>query len=149
MKYGMLVLPVQGAQRYMEVIGRETQMQFEEMNTLPGTSVTKWNVDEFLANDGAYTLDEVEAELQGLYKRFNSFKENNANMMAERNRAFEELQVIKQALAMHGTAPPRATTARPGNGTNDLQRSLLGNDADGETRDDRRMCQIAGVIDRA
>merc|ERR1719291_996791 len=108
MKYGMLVLPVQDARRYIDTIGKETNMQFEDMNAremrrpyrkhvqridemerilrfmfeelgrIEGCNIQKNKVDQFLGADNFYKLDEVEVDLQKLYKQFVSFKENNA-----------------------------------------------------------------------
>ncbi|CAE8611648.1 unnamed protein product [Polarella glacialis] len=136
MKFGMLVLPVQDAKKYVEHIGKETNLQFEDMNSRDmrrpyrkhvqridemerilrfmfeeigrsGVEITKNRVNEFLEGE-SYKLESVEAELQGLYSNFVKFKENNATLSLQRNQAAEEAQVVSTAMTMliGGTVSP-------------------------------------------
>lgn len=132
MKYGMLVFPVQDARRYIDKIGKETNIQFEDMNAhemrrpyrkhvqridemerilrfvfdemtkIDGCKIIKNRVNEFLDADsnGAYLLDNVEAELADLYKKWTLSKGMNDTLMNERNHAVEETQVAETALRM-------------------------------------------------
>mmetsp|Transcript_72750 Transcript_72750/g.151907 ORF Transcript_72750/g.151907 Transcript_72750/m.151907 type:complete len:811 (-) Transcript_72750:188-2620(-) len=167
MKYGLLVLPVQDARRYIEKIGKETAIQFEDMNAremrrpyrkhiqridemerilrfmleeigkLDGCTITKNKLDEFMATDSSYKLDEVEGELQQLYSSFVKFKENNMNLVAEKNQAVEEKEVISAALQILGGSA--------GSGVGDidaLRRPMLEDDALGG----RRLGYVSGVV---
>mmetsp|Transcript_66010 Transcript_66010/g.148341 ORF Transcript_66010/g.148341 Transcript_66010/m.148341 type:complete len:811 (+) Transcript_66010:104-2536(+) len=134
MRYGMLVLPVQDARKYVDIIGKETNIQFEDMNgremrrpyrkyiqridemerilrflfeeigKIEGCEVKKNLVDEFLEADSSYKLDEIEVELAHLYQQFVKFKDNNATLQTQRNQAVEELQVVQTAMRMLGAS---------------------------------------------
>jgi allophycocyanin-B len=134
MKYGMLVLPVQDAKKYVDQIGRETNIQFEDMNSrdmrrpyrkhiqridemerilrfmfeeiskLDGCEILNQRIDQFLAKDDIYKLDAVEAELQGLYQSFIKFKENNVSLTSDRNQAIEESEVVSAAMEILGAS---------------------------------------------
>lgn len=140
MKYGMLVLPVQDAKKYVDQIGRETNIQFEDMNSrdmrrpyrkhiqridemerilrfmfeeiskLDGCKIINQRIDQFLANDEIYKLDAVEAELQGLYQSFIKFKENNVSLTSDRNQAVEESEVVSAAMEILGASGTSRTT---------------------------------------
>jgi len=135
MKYGMLVVPVQEARRYIDVIGRDIKLQFQDMNAhdvrrpyvkyiqrivevermiravsedvlkIEGCEVVKHKVESFLQNDdAAYTLDEVEAAVQQIYKQFQQFNEKHVVLSSQRSQATEELRVVEAALAsLQGT----------------------------------------------
>jgi len=165
MRHGLLVLPVQDARRYIDKLGKATNLQFEDMNAtgmrrpyrkhiqridemerilrfmfdeiakLDGCEIKTNAVDEFLANDGAYKLDPVEAELQRLYQNFTKFKDNNANLVAEKNQAIEEQKVIQAALKVLGA----------GVGSAGLEAPLLGDDALGGSS----LGYLAGVVAKA
>lgn len=92
MKYGMLVLPVQDARRYIDRLGKDTNLQFEDMNSremrrpyrkhvqrldecerilrfmfeeiarIEGCEIQKNKVDEFLSAASSYKLEMVEGE---------------------------------------------------------------------------------------
>jgi len=128
MKHGTLVLPIDHAHQFVDLIGSKTKMQFEDMNSrdmqrtykkyiqridemerilrflfeelqrVPGAEVQKNQVDDFLENARDLKLDEVEATLKGLYSQFVQFKENNMNLQTEKNQANEETQVVEAAL---------------------------------------------------
>merc|ERR1719191_957304 len=118
MNHGTLVLPVERARDFMDLIGRNANFQFEDMNSqdmrrpykkyiqrldelervlrflfdelskIPGSEVMKNQVDSFLENDHEYKLDAVESELKKLYEQFMKFKENNTDLNEQRNAAF-------------------------------------------------------------
>jgi len=167
MKYGMLVLPVQDARRYIDKIGKETNIQFEDMNAremrrpyrkhiqridemerilrfmfdeiskIDNCDVQKNRVDEFLAADGTYKLDVVEAQLAQLYQQFLKFKENNVKLMTERNQAVEEAEVVAAALKILGSSGASVGS--------DMTAPLVKDDA----LADRRLGYIAGVVPKA
>jgi len=129
MKRGTLVLPVDRARHFIDLIGHHTSMQFEDMNAremhrpykkhiqridemerilrflvdelkhIPGSEVVKNNVDIFLENADDYKLDEVEGKLKRLYQDFLTFKENNTKLADKRNAALEERYVVQTAIA--------------------------------------------------
>mmetsp|Transcript_79806 Transcript_79806/g.258575 ORF Transcript_79806/g.258575 Transcript_79806/m.258575 type:complete len:812 (+) Transcript_79806:94-2529(+) len=172
MKYGLLVLPVQDARRYIERVGKATNIQFEDMNAhhmrrpyrkhiqridelerimrfmfeelskLEGCDITQNKVQEYLDFDGNYKLDEVEADLQQLYTNFVKFKGNNATLLNEKNQAVEESEVIMAALQILGIAGPAAPTAGTEEG---LRRPMLEDDA----LAGRRLGYVAGVVLKA
>jgi len=148
MKHGTLVLPVDRARQFVDMIGHNTKMQFEDMNAremvrpykkyiqridemerilrfltdelgrVPGLEVTKNNVSSFLENADEYKLDEVEAKLTQIHKEFIQFKENNAKLTGRRNAALEERYVVQTAVA----SMAHASATRP------VQRSNRGDD---------------------
>eukprot|EP00913_Durusdinium_trenchii_P015696 g14751.t1 len=93
MKHGTLVVPVDRAREFIDLIGRNTKMQFEDMNArdmhrpykkyiqridemeriirfleeeltkVPGASPVRHNVDAFLDHSDEYKLDDVESLL--------------------------------------------------------------------------------------
>eukprot|EP00418_Pyrodinium_bahamense_P090121 CAMPEP_0179025010 /NCGR_PEP_ID=MMETSP0796-20121207/7754_1 /TAXON_ID=73915 /ORGANISM="Pyrodinium bahamense, Strain pbaha01" /LENGTH=847 /DNA_ID=CAMNT_0020720997 /DNA_START=44 /DNA_END=2587 /DNA_ORIENTATION=+ len=129
MKHGTLVLPIDRARQFIDLIGAHTKMMFEDMNArdmhrpykkyiqridemerilrflmdeltkVPGTEVIKNNVDSFLEHADDYKLDEVEARLKQIYQGFILFKENNAKLTGRRNAALEERYVVQTAIA--------------------------------------------------
>jgi len=129
MKHGTLVLPVDRARQFIDLIGANTKMQFEDMNArdmyrpykkyiqridemerilrflmdeltkVPGAEVIRNNVDNFLENADEYKLDEVEARLKQIHQDFIQFKENNAKLTGKRNAALEERYVVQTAIA--------------------------------------------------
>jgi len=129
MKHGTLVLPIDRARQFIDLIGYHTKMQFEDMNArdmhrpykkhiqridemeriirflmeeltrVPGAEVVKNHVDAFLNNADDYKLDDVEARLKQTYQDFMQFKENNAKLTGRRNEALEERYVVETAIA--------------------------------------------------
>eukprot|EP00929_Paragymnodinium_shiwhaense_P069471 TRINITY_DN3502_c0_g1_i1.p1 TRINITY_DN3502_c0_g1~~TRINITY_DN3502_c0_g1_i1.p1 ORF type:complete len:836 (+),score=230.49 TRINITY_DN3502_c0_g1_i1:131-2638(+) len=129
MKHGTLVLPVDRARHFIDLIGSKTNMQFEDMNAremhrpykkhiqridemerilrflfeefarTPGNEVVRNNLDSFLDNADDYKLDEVEARLKKMYQDFMTLKENNAKIATKRNEALEERYVAQTAIA--------------------------------------------------
>eukprot|EP00928_Gymnodinium_smaydae_P003848 TRINITY_DN1135_c0_g1_i7.p1 TRINITY_DN1135_c0_g1~~TRINITY_DN1135_c0_g1_i7.p1 ORF type:complete len:811 (+),score=230.32 TRINITY_DN1135_c0_g1_i7:66-2498(+) len=161
MKQGTLVLPLQDARRYVDLIGKKLNVQFEDMNAkemrrpyrkhvqridemerilrfltaelgqMEGCTTIKNHVEDFLENDSAYTLDAVEAELQSLNKQVVAFKENNATLLSERNQAQEEVQVTGRAL----------TLLQSGRRSEGLTAPLVADEVG-----DRRLGSVAGVV---
>jgi len=129
MQHGTLVLPIDRARQFIDLIGANTKMQFEDMNArdlhrpykkyiqrldemerilrfllqeltkVPSAEVVKNNVDSFLERADDYRLDQVEARLKQLYHDFIQFKENNATLVSKRNAAAEEGYVVQTAIA--------------------------------------------------
>lgn len=121
MKHGTLVLPVDRARDYIDLIGEKTNMQFEDMNVrdmhrpykkyiqridemerilrflgdeisrIPEAHVEKDNLEDFLAHSNDYKLEDIEVSLKRSYNDFVQFKENNSNLTTKRNAALEEL----------------------------------------------------------
>eukprot|EP00922_Rhytidocystis_sp_ex-Travisia-forbesii_P043348 GHVS01064672.1.p1 GENE.GHVS01064672.1~~GHVS01064672.1.p1 ORF type:complete len:837 (+),score=111.29 GHVS01064672.1:172-2682(+) len=138
MKHGTLVLPSDRARDFIDVLGRSTFIQFVDMNEhsmrrqyrkyiqridetdrilrflfeeiakLPGGNLTKNKVDNFLQFDSCYQLDRVEETLNKLYVQFVRFRDNNADLVEQKNTAVEEKNVLIAATvqlqegALHG-----------------------------------------------
>lgn len=135
MKHGTLVLPVDRARHFVDLIGASTNMQFEDMNArdmhrpykkyiqrvdemerilrflleeltrVPGAEVVKNNLDSFLENAEDYKLDEVEARLKSIHHDFIQFKSNNVKLTDRRNAALEESYVVHTAIASMANIP--------------------------------------------
>jgi V-type H+-transporting ATPase subunit a len=168
MKHGTLVLPVDRARDFVDLIGEKTNMQFEDMNTsdmsrpykkyiqridemerilrflgdeitrIPEAHVKKDNLEDFLAHSNDYKLDDIEVSLKRIYGEFVQFKENNSNLVTKRNEALEELYVVKTAIAQIGHRSSGRGQAMGDEA--DATQSLLGNSSD------TKFSNIAGVI---
>jgi V-type H+-transporting ATPase subunit a len=129
MKHGTLVIPVERARHFIDLIGRNCSMQFEDMNAqdmrrpykkfvqrldemerilrflfdelskIPGTELKKNQIQTFLECDGEFKLDSVESGLKKLYDQFMRFKDNNAVLLEQLNAAVEERCVMQSASA--------------------------------------------------
>jgi V-type H+-transporting ATPase subunit a len=129
MKRGTLVLPIDRAREFIDLIGASTKMQFEDMNArdlhrpykkhiqridemerilrflmdeltrVPGAEVVKSSVDSFLEHADEYKLDDLEARLKQIHQDFIQFKENNVKLTSRRNAALEERYVMDVAIA--------------------------------------------------
>jgi len=140
MKHGTLVLPVEQARHFMDKLGKNVNMQFEDMNSkamvrpykkyiqrfddmermlrfifeelknVPDQIIVKNRIDDFLENDQKYKLDDVEAETKRIYEQFVLFKENNSVMNEERNAAIEEKWVAETAMFTLNSAGGAAAT---------------------------------------
>jgi len=129
MKHGTLVLPIDRARYFVDLIGANAKMQFEDMNArdlhrpykkyiqridemeriirflmeeltkVPHAEVIRNNVDSFLAKADEYKLDDVEARLKQIYQDFIQFKENNVKLTGKKNAALEERYVVQTAIA--------------------------------------------------
>lgn len=69
-------------------------------------------IDAFLEfSESSYKLDQVEAEVQELFKQFQSFRANNSDMLSQRNSAIEEKYVAYAAsLQLEGSSVARTGT---------------------------------------
>mmetsp|Transcript_60124 Transcript_60124/g.158159 ORF Transcript_60124/g.158159 Transcript_60124/m.158159 type:complete len:864 (-) Transcript_60124:297-2888(-) len=142
MKHGTLVLPIDRAREFIDLVGASTKMQFEDMNArnmhrpykkyiqridemerilrfltdeldrVPHDEVIQNNVTSFLENADKYKLDEVEARLKQIHREFIQFKENNANLTARRNATLEERNVIQTAIVSMAQISARPSGAR-------------------------------------
>lgn len=142
MKHGTLVLPVDGARFFVDVIGQDTKMQFEDMNArdmgrpykkyiqrvdemerilrflfdelarVPGSKIIQNNVDNFLDHAEQYRLDDIEGKLTQTYKEFTQFKENSAKLTGGRNAALEERYVVQTAIASMAQVADTRTSFR-------------------------------------
>jgi len=129
MKHGTLVLPVDRARYFVDLIGSNANMQFEDMNTMdmhrpykkyiqridemerilrllvdeltrvPGKELVANNIDDFLKHADSYKFDEVESRLKQIHEHFIQFKENNVRLTERRNAALEERCVVQHAQA--------------------------------------------------
>merc|ERR1719414_647127 len=127
MMHGTLVIPSDRAHDFVDVLGRQSNMQvtdmnastghrqykkyiqrldemerilrflFEEINKLPGATITKNQVDNFLQYDNVYQMDRVEESLQKLYQQFVKFRDNNADLQEQKLAAIEERSVAAAA----------------------------------------------------
>ncbi|KAH7647246.1 vacuolar proton translocating ATPase 116 kDa subunit a isoform 1 [Cryptosporidium bovis] len=127
MSHGTLVLPNDKARDYIDILGREVNLQFVDMNSitmnrqykkyiqridemerilrvlyteiekLPDVKVIKGNYENFLDHDHLYQLDKVEESLQSLHTQFISFRDNNMDLMQQKSSAIEECAVAKAA----------------------------------------------------
>eukprot|EP00921_Rhytidocystis_pertsovi_P003055 GHVQ01005085.1.p1 GENE.GHVQ01005085.1~~GHVQ01005085.1.p1 ORF type:complete len:840 (+),score=106.77 GHVQ01005085.1:508-3027(+) len=171
MKYGTLVLPSDRAREFIDVLGRRSFLQFvdmneysmkrqyrkyiqridemerilrflfEEIDKLPGAHVHKNKIDNFLDNDKEYQLDRVEETLNKLYVQFVRFRDNNADLLEQKNSAIEEKHVLIAATnqlqegARHGPMEGRPSV-------DIASQSLLQHDAANLAEDEEE--QLAG-----
>jgi len=172
MKHGTLVLPVDRARDFVDLIGEKTNMQFEDMNVrdmqrpykkyiqridemerilrflgdeisrIPEARVEKDNLEDFLAHSNDYKLDDIEVALKRIYGEFTQFKENNGSLVTKRNAALEELYVMKTAIAQIGHHSS-ARSLPMGDDADDATQSLLAED---RRSGDTKFSNIAGVI---
>jgi len=135
MKHGTLVLPVDRARDFVDLLGDKTNMQFEDMHVrdmsrpykkyiqridemerilrfltdeiarIPEAEIEKENLDDFLVHANEYKLDDVESQLKRFHTDFVQFKENNSDLSAKRNAALEERYVVQTAMAQIGHRP--------------------------------------------
>jgi len=171
MKHGTLVLPVDRARDFIDLIGEKTNMQFEDMNArdmhrpykkyiqrldenerilrflgdeiarIPEAHVEKDSLEDFLEHANEYKFDEVEARLKRIHVDFVQFKENNRSLVSTRNAALEELYVVRTAAAQFGLNSTGRSQAM-GDDVDDATQSLLADRRSG----DAMVSNIAGVI---
>ncbi|CEM27242.1 unnamed protein product [Vitrella brassicaformis CCMP3155] len=183
MKHGTLVLPSERARHFIDLLGRKANVQFVDMNERTMRrqykryiqrleemerilrflheeiarhefNVTKGSVEAFLESDTeTYQLDQVEDSLKRLYEQFSRFKENNSDLLTEKNNAIEEKYVAMAALAsLHeggvmggvGTMPTRRQTEHA---TQSLLQAHI--EAPHLVDDTMAFSNIAGVINQA
>jgi len=180
MKHGTLVLPVDRARHFLDIIGASAKVQFEDMNErgmsrpykkyiqridemerilrflldeltrVPGATVIRSSVDEFLDHSEEYKLDEVESQLKQIYKDFTQFKENNSNLTEKRNGALEARYVVQTAMASMAQMQQKPAGNRMGEERFEFQasRALLEDSEGGAGRRglDTMFSNVAGVI---
>ncbi|EEQ98628.1 conserved hypothetical protein [Perkinsus marinus ATCC 50983] len=170
MTHGTLVVPAQWARHYVNILGHETSMMFQDMNDntmnrpyrkyiqrieemermlrvfskeledVNYMPLYKNRVDDFLQHDNELSLDPLEAELKGIYDRFIRFQSNNEVLTAELNAAVEELHVVWAGIA----------EGMLGGGGGGLDAPLLDGEAGGPSyakMNGMQFSNIAGVID--
>jgi len=159
----MLMLPVQEAKKYAELLGARGNVQFEDMNAREMRRpyrkyvqrieemqrILRYLAAAIQSTEGGaslgmrypdafeaerYKLDDVERELKDKYKQFTEFEENNRSLESDRSDAVEELEVVKAALEMLKTSESRAPA---GSG---LTAPLL------DDAIERRLDHISGVL---
>eukprot|EP01056_Protomagalhaensia_sp_Gyna25_P004287 Protomagalhaensia_sp_Gyna_25__4286@NODE_390_length_3596_cov_55_156311_g300_i0_p1_GENE_NODE_390_length_3596_cov_55_156311_g300_i0NODE_390_length_3596_cov_55_156311_g300_i0_p1_ORF_typecomplete_len837_score152_22V_ATPase_I/PF01496_19/1_2e53Complex1_49kDa/PF00346_19/0_2DUF2985/PF11204_8/1_6DUF2985/PF11204_8/5_7e02_NODE_390_length_3596_cov_55_156311_g300_i09273437 len=81
----------------IEEMERMLRYLTEEINKLPGATIETGNYQDFLAHDN-FVLDGVEDSLQTLYAQFVKFRENNDDLLKQRNRAYMEQAVARVAV---------------------------------------------------
>lgn len=126
MKHGMIVLPVEQSRHFVEVLGTQTLVQFEDMNARTMQRPHKRQIqriseidrmvrflwdelamqedlniitgqgDTFLIQE-PIGIDSLEAELKKLTVQFVKFKQNNAELQQQRNAAVQEQHVMQFA----------------------------------------------------
>jgi V-type H+-transporting ATPase subunit a len=166
MTQGVLVMPVQDAKKYVELVGQNVNMQFEDMNArdmrrpyrkyvqrveelerilrfvtaemcnLDGFEVKRNCVKSFL-DSGEYQLESVEDELITLNKHLVRMKEMNSTLINEKNQTQEEIEVMGRATELLKGCDSDVTA-------DTLTSSLVAGDML-----DRRVNQIAGVVSQA
>jgi len=110
---------------------RIIRFMLEELNRFD-CKLTTQKVNEFLEGAETYKLDDVEGDLQQLYKQFVEFKERDAFIQGQRNQSVEGQQVVAAAIRIMGGV---AGASSQGGG---LEKPLLS--------DDRKVDYIAGVV---
>lgn len=138
MQHGALVLPTDRARDFIELLGKHCHIQFvdmnedllvrqykryiqridemervlrllfEEINKVSGTKVVPADVDAFMDSDLGYQLDGVEEALKKVSDQFQRFRDNNSNLLAEKNIAKEEIAVVRAA--QNSYAPGASTS---------------------------------------
>eukprot|EP01055_Gregarina_sp_Pseudo9_P001768 Gregarina_sp_Pseudo_9__1767@NODE_21_length_5816_cov_43_641856_g19_i0_p1_GENE_NODE_21_length_5816_cov_43_641856_g19_i0NODE_21_length_5816_cov_43_641856_g19_i0_p1_ORF_typecomplete_len837_score202_96V_ATPase_I/PF01496_19/9_8e56DUF3611/PF12263_8/53DUF3611/PF12263_8/19DUF3611/PF12263_8/14Complex1_49kDa/PF00346_19/0_18_NODE_21_length_5816_cov_43_641856_g19_i014733983 len=81
----------------IEEMERMLRYLVEEINKLPGAAIETGNYQDFLQHDN-FVLDGVEDSLQTLYAQFVKFRENNDDLLKQRNRAQMEQAVARVAM---------------------------------------------------
>ena len=129
MKHGTLVLPAERARFFINLLGKRSALQFEDMNSHTlrrnfrkfvqrieeleriirslqdelerrGEPIIRGSQEEFLEIcDSEYKLEIVEGEITRIYQQFCNFRDNNATLISELNAAMEESAVCRAASA--------------------------------------------------
>eukprot|EP00916_Digyalum_oweni_P022842 GHVL01037825.1.p1 GENE.GHVL01037825.1~~GHVL01037825.1.p1 ORF type:complete len:812 (-),score=87.46 GHVL01037825.1:737-3172(-) len=127
MKHGTLVLPSDRARSFVNLIGKNGNLQIVDMNSasmkrqykryiqrieemermlrflttemehLPENQVVTNQLDDFLRHDEEYQLDKVEASLKVVYDQFVKFRDNNASLISQKTEMVEEQYVATAA----------------------------------------------------
>lgn len=126
MKHGTVILPTNAARYYVNLVGHQSNIQFQDMNEhdlhrpykqhiqrvedlermirfltdelrkLPGIEIKRNKIEEFLSSE-RFTLETVEEKIKDVYNQFNGFRENNRGLAEELNAAIEEKYVMQAA----------------------------------------------------
>jgi len=169
MRHGTLVLPVDRARFFIDFIGHNSNIMFEDMNEktmqrpykkfiqridemerinrflmdeiriLDVGEVKKNNVENFVAHEQNYKLDEVESKLKSLYSDFVRFKESSSKLVSARNALLEERYVAMTASAFYGRRGSRTTTPQV------LEGGVNSGDEDFEFSASRSLLDTAGA----
>ena len=168
MKHGTVILPSNAARFYINLVGHQSNIQFQDMNAhdlhrpykhhiqriedlermirflteelrkLPGVTTTRNRLDDFLSNE-KLSLDVLEGELRGVYNQYVGFRDNNKGLADEVTAAIEEKYVMQTAWS---TLTSTIHADRPVSNT--LADPLL-ND---KTKEGMEFGNICGVINR-
>ena len=98
-------------------------------------------IESFLESSETYKLDQVESEVKELYRQFQNFRTNNADMLSQRNSAIEEKYVAYAA-----SLQLRGSNIEPSSPASDVDRNLLLSEADPNSSVSLGFGSIAGVI---
>lgn len=126
MKHGTVILPSNAARFYVNLVGHQSNIQFQDMNAhdlhrpyklhiqrtedlermlrflldelrkLPGVVLTRNRVEDFLGNEN-YTLDMLEDQIKKVYNQYVGFRDNNKALADELTAAIEEKYVMHTA----------------------------------------------------
>ena len=126
MKHGTIILPSNAARFYVNLIGYQSNLQIQDMNAhdlhrpyrqhiqrledmdrmirflldelrrLPGVTIIRNRIQEFL-HDDAFCLDSFEEEVKGVYEQYVGFRDNNKGLSDELTAAIEEKYVMHAA----------------------------------------------------
>eukprot|EP01068_Selenidium_serpulae_P019464 Selendium_serpulae@DN6670_c0_g1_i1.p1 len=178
MKHGTLVLPHDRAREFMDLLGRKTNVQITDMNAttmrreykkhiqrieecerilrflqeeidgLPQAELAKGNVEDFLAFDSNYSLDAVEKSLTEMYTSFVQFRDNNLELLKQRNVVVEEHCVVTAAMtSLSGDMePPSSADMDPMSGQSLLSDGAHSEDAEAGLNIAMKFSNVAGVI---
>eukprot|EP00923_Selenidium_pygospionis_P021423 GHVN01036898.1.p1 GENE.GHVN01036898.1~~GHVN01036898.1.p1 ORF type:complete len:832 (-),score=102.98 GHVN01036898.1:549-3044(-) len=111
----------------------------EEIDRIPEAEALTHTgqIEEFLEYDDVYTLDKVEESLTNLHSQFSKFRDNNLQMVKERNAVLEEKCVVEAA----------TSSLQPAGDLYSERESLLGEDSEaGMGQYGIHFSTVAGVI---
>lgn len=75
---------------FYRIISSSIRFLNEEIGKLPGGKVIRGDPNTFLESSKIYHLDRVEEALQKLYEQFLKFKQNNFDLMSQKNSAVKQ-----------------------------------------------------------
>lgn len=110
----------------LDEMDRVLRFLTEEINRVPSAEITKGDVDAFLRiEDLGYQLDRVEEALQKLHSQFLKFRENNDDLLRQKNEALEAYAVCRAAVeSLAGGG--RSSDADVGGNARDAAAGLVG-----------------------
>eukprot|EP00403_Amphidinium_massartii_P048627 CAMPEP_0178465122 /NCGR_PEP_ID=MMETSP0689_2-20121128/51194_1 /TAXON_ID=160604 /ORGANISM="Amphidinium massartii, Strain CS-259" /LENGTH=826 /DNA_ID=CAMNT_0020092043 /DNA_START=135 /DNA_END=2616 /DNA_ORIENTATION=+ len=144
----------------MDEMERKIRFLMDELTRVPGTGeVISGNIDSFCENcrdhPECYKLDDVEGQLDKIYKDFVEFKENNNKLIKSRNANLEERFVLETAMASMAPSRPSRRSVVPSDAPAVKQHfetsasvSLLSEDSEGGHRRsvEAMFSTVAGVL---